>query len=130
MRAFFRGQVLEPESHELCAVYDPKNGRIMHVHEIVRWPGAVDRTKTDVQARALEMAAKHGLEVGRFKTLRLDPAAFDRRKRYRIEPKSLRLIELERTPPLRGASKARQRRKAVAKKPGGPKRRKRMPRRG
>src|SRR6266567_8086392 len=95
-KAFHRGEVLHPLSHEICAIYDPRDGRIVHVHETMRWPGSSDSGRHDFEARSLEMAAEHGHEVSRLKTMRLDPATLDPTKHYKLDPKSLRRIEIRR----------------------------------
>jgi hypothetical protein len=100
MKAFVHGRIVESEPHEVCAVYDRRDGRIVHVHEIVRWPGSPASSKQALVKRGLEIAAKMGHKVSKLRALRLDPMAFDRGKRYHIDPKSKRLIEIERPPSL------------------------------
>jgi len=115
MKAFLQGRILEPESHELCAVYDPRDGRIVHVHEVVRWPGASGAATQGVETRALEIAAGLGHRTARLKTLRLEPSAFAPRKRHRIDPKTLRLVVIEgpARAPRPGASTQRKKKKAA-----------------
>jgi hypothetical protein len=126
MKAFVHGRIVESEPHEVCAVYDRRDGRIVHVHEIVRWPGSPACSKHTLESRGLEIAAKMGHAVSKLKALRLEPIAFDRAKRYRIDPRSKRLIEIERVPSLLGAGlQATRKPKAGRKKTAAPRSRSR-----
>jgi hypothetical protein len=125
MKAMFRGKILEPELHETCAVYDPKTGRIVHVHQMVRWPGMPALTKRDIEKRGAEIAAKLGHDVARLKPLRLEIGSFERGKRYRIDPKSERLIAIELpAKSLPDVLRGTRNRKTLAKRPGAPRLRK------
>jgi hypothetical protein len=121
MKALFRRKILEPELHETCAVYDPRTGRIVHVHQMVRRPGVPALSKRDVEKRGAEVAAKLGHDVARLKTLRLEPGSFDRGKRYRIDVKSKRLIAIGLLArPLPGIPRVTGKRKTAAKKAASP----------
>jgi hypothetical protein len=93
MKMFSQGKTIEPTSHDVYAVYDPKTGRIMHMHEIVRWPDAFAAPQSDPLGRAFEMAARLGHEVAELKAIRFDAAAFSAGKRYKIDPESSTLVE-------------------------------------
>ena len=126
MKAFFHGKILESEPYEVCAVYDAKDGRIVHVHEIVRWPGSPESSKHTLERRGLEIAAKMGHAVSKLKALRLEPIAFDRGKRYRIDPRSERLIEIQRPASLLPAGlQVARKLKAGRKKAAAPRNRRR-----
>jgi len=121
MKAFIHGKVLESLPHEICAVYDRKDGRIIHVHEIVRWPGSPESSKQTLEGRGLEIAAKMGHKMSRLKALRLEPMAFDRGNRYRVDPKSERLLEIERPlSSLRAGLQVPRKRKTGSKKTATP----------
>jgi hypothetical protein len=82
--------------------------------------------ETTLESRGLEIAAKMGHAVSKLKALRLEPIAFDRAKRYRIDPRSKRLIEIERVPSLLGAGlQATRKPKAGRKKTAAPRSRSR-----
>jgi hypothetical protein len=37
-----KGQTLAPESIRICVLYDPSDGRIVHIHKVVTYPGGED----------------------------------------------------------------------------------------
>jgi hypothetical protein len=62
VQGFHEGEHHAPEFHMMCAVYDPSSGRILHIHEIMRWPGARESAH-DVEARYRSVYAEVELLV-------------------------------------------------------------------
>jgi hypothetical protein len=98
MKMLSEGKTIEPMSHDIYAVYDAKTGRIVHMHEIVRWPDAFAAPRNDPLGRAFELAGRLGHDVAKLKAIRFDAAAFSGGKRHSIDPKSLALVETGEVP--------------------------------
>jgi hypothetical protein len=96
MEAIYKGKALTPEVFEVCVVYDPSDGRIIHTHERVRFPGAVRKPEGDAGKDAMQIAAKLGHDTSKLQTLAVPPAEHDRRKPYKVDLKSKRIVVLDR----------------------------------
>jgi len=81
----------------MALLYDPKTGRIAHVHRVVRFDPKQKETRAHVEARAKEMATRHGWDVGKLKVLHVDPTKLTKGTRYRVDRKGGKLVAL--TPP-------------------------------
>lgn len=80
-----------PEEIQTMAVYDPKTGEIVHQHHVVRFKGAVKRTKKELESRAIELARSQTGFKGRLAVLHADAAAFDQPGRHTVDLKTKRL---------------------------------------
>jgi len=50
---FKSGKQVKPEDVKICVLYDP-NGRVIHHHKVVVFPGAKKVDDNEVEKRALE----------------------------------------------------------------------------
>jgi len=94
MNLIKNGQHIKPESVKICVLYDPKNGRVIHHHKVVVFPGAQKVDKTEVERRALERAATLGRETSKLKALHVSEKECNPSSAYRVDLTSLTLIEL------------------------------------
>jgi hypothetical protein len=86
--------MLKAASIRTCVVYDPANGKIVHVHKETTIVGGTERTDAEIEARARKFAAKPGRDVGRL------AAAFvkDTRARnlhHKIDTATIEFVEVE-----------------------------------
>ncbi len=97
MKFFYKGKNIEPESEKICVLYDPKDGRIAHTHEVITLPGGRKVDDEEVEARAFKRAAALGKDTSKFKALHVKaPKDHDRSSMYRVDPNSLTLTKLRR----------------------------------
>jgi hypothetical protein len=92
MNIFGHGRIPEPESVRCCVLYDPADGRVVHYHEVVDFPGCHKATDTEVESKTFRMAAKAGHNASNLKSLHL-PGAFPNDKAYSVDPSSRQLVE-------------------------------------
>lgn len=87
------GKEIVPESTQTCILYDPKSGRIVHLHQEITYPGGRKLTQSDAESRALEAVAKvRGNAVG-LKVLHVSPKELQPSKIYKVDVKAGRLVE-------------------------------------
>jgi len=84
MKLVIGGKTLEPESIKSCVLYDPSDGRIVHQHEVVNFPGAKAVENEEIESKAVRLAAKLGHDISKLKALHLS-GAFPSDKRYRVD---------------------------------------------
>ena len=91
-----------PVSHEVCVIYDPDTGQIVHTHEHITYPGGPKVTSGEVEAEGLavlahrlnaDVSALSGLHV-----MHVDPKEYQQGSAYRIEVTSRRLVEIRKFP--------------------------------
>jgi hypothetical protein len=96
-----------PESAKLCVAYDRKDGRIVHIHQVVTFPGGAKLSESQVKARTLEIAAKRGLDTSKLGTLHVLPEHFDPMKSYKVDVKTGRLVKRSGAKARRSSGRAR-----------------------
>lgn len=87
------GKVIVPESTQTCILYNSKDGRIVHVHQVVTYPGGRKLNESEIESRALELAAKVRAGASGLKALHVTSEQFQFSKSYNVDVKSRRLIE-------------------------------------
>lgn len=93
-------EVIEPTSS--CVVYDPRSGRIVHVHSVVAEPGARIPSREQVAEDALEIARESsGRQVKGLKALHVDPRDIVSGEPKRVEVKKLTLVSAKRRRPVK-----------------------------
>jgi hypothetical protein len=90
------GRGVKLEQAKICILYDPKDGRIVHTHEVVTFPGGRKVNDEEVKARAFKNATVSGKRTSKLKALHVSPEDFDRTSTYTVDLKSLALIKHER----------------------------------
>jgi hypothetical protein len=108
------GKMLEPESMRTCFLYDPSNGRIIHQHEVINFPGAREVDDKELESTTLRLAAKFGHDTSKVQTLLLS-GSFSGDKLYKIDTKSRALVEITR--PSQPRPKTRPSKKNMGKRP-------------
>ncbi len=79
-----------------CAVFDPSDGRILHLHSVVTLEGAEERSADEIERRALALAAERGIDAGSVGTVHLEPGQLRPGHRYRIDTETKALVRIER----------------------------------
>ena len=88
------GTNTKPEGVKICVLYNPKDGRVIHNHMVVFFPGSKMVDEKEVERRALERAARHVKDTSKLKALHVSEKECSPSSRYRVDLKSLRLVEL------------------------------------
>jgi hypothetical protein len=77
-------------------VYDPADGTIRHIHDVITVEGAEPVSDEEVERRALALAAEHGVRASDVKVLHTPDDDLQPGKRYRIDVASSSVVEIER----------------------------------
>lgn len=87
----------EKVSDKICVLYNPSNGRIVHVHRSTVLAGGKLETDEEVAVHAKENAAAAGHLVEALEILHLSPEAYDASKFYMVDIEEKRLVERQKT---------------------------------
>lgn len=71
----FKGAAVEDRSSKVCVLFDPKDGRIVHVHGVTTLDGATEVSESELETRAVAHAKAFGREVAGLKTLHVPVSA-------------------------------------------------------
>jgi len=82
-------------SAKSCVVFDKAKGTILHVHHVVTIEGAQETSDSEVEKRALELTKDRGVKASKVGVLLVDPKAFERQVRYRVDVKKRALVPLQ-----------------------------------
>jgi hypothetical protein len=85
----------ETVSDKICVLYNPSNGRIVHVHRTTILAGGKLKTDEEVELRAKENAAAAGHHVETLDILHLPAEAYDTSKFFVVDVVEKRLVERE-----------------------------------
>jgi hypothetical protein len=92
---FTQGQkALKPKDVKICVLFDPEDGRIAHHHMISTFPGGQSVDEKEVERRTLARAASFGTDTSKLKALHVSGKDCDPSRRYKVDVKTLTLIEL------------------------------------
>jgi hypothetical protein len=83
------------QSVQTCVVFDPTDGTIQHIHDVVTLEGAEALSDYEVEQRALSLVAERGLDSSTLKTIHVDPEELETSRRYAVDPDKSRLTPLE-----------------------------------
>jgi len=81
---------------QFVAVYDPNDGRIIHLHTVRVFEGGRSVSREESEQGALEAARKHGHDTARAQTLHTKEAPG--RGVHRVNLKTMRLVALDKPP--------------------------------
>jgi hypothetical protein len=98
------GEAPPVQSEHCCVVFDPTDGEIHQIHEVVTLEGAEAVPDYEVEQRALSLAAQRGLDSSVLKAIHIDPEELAPGARYAVDPDKLTLVRLDPRPPFGGQS--------------------------
>ena len=84
---------MNPESLDICVLYDSSNGRIAHIHRVATFAGAKKTGKPEIEARCLKIAKQLGHATEHLKTLHVPHKEFKAATPYQVDVKTLKLVE-------------------------------------
>jgi hypothetical protein len=82
------------EASDMCVLYDPKSGDIVHLHQQMTFPGGRKPSRDELEAQALQHAEKARGTGLKLKALHVPAQQYERSKCYKVHVKSQRLVEL------------------------------------
>jgi hypothetical protein len=83
---------MSPESVDICVLYDPSNGRVVHIHRVATFAGAKQSGKQEIEARCLTVARQLGHATAHLKTLHVPRGEFKPSTPYRVDVQALKLV--------------------------------------
>jgi hypothetical protein len=85
---------LKPDEVKICVLYDPGDGRIHLHHMVATFPGAARVDEKEIERRALARAASFATDTSALKALHVSQKDSDPSRRYKVDTKKLKLVEL------------------------------------
>jgi hypothetical protein len=95
----FRGKPLDDKSSKVCVLFDPKNGRVIHVHGVTTIRKDRGCTKSELEERTVSNAKAFGHSVAGLKTLHVPISAIRQRGTLKVDAKGERLVLASPAPP-------------------------------
>lgn len=89
---YFRGKPLEHEASQVCVLYDPRDGRVVHVHGSTAVRKELACTKAQLEERTLHHAKAFGHSVAGLKTLHVPLSAIRQRGTMKVDEESQTLV--------------------------------------
>ena len=86
----------KPVSNKFCVLYDPRDGRIVHTHNVITMPGGQDVTDEELEERARDRAQRAGHDISGLSALRVAAEDCDGSSQYRVDLAQKKLQKLER----------------------------------
>jgi hypothetical protein len=88
----------KPEAQQICVLYDPKDGRIIHHHMVLTYPRAQKVDEKEVERRAFKRAESFGTDTSKAKALHVSAKDINPSNRYKVDLASLKLAEIPKRP--------------------------------
>lgn len=110
------GKAPKVSATHTVALYDPADGRVVHMHHVVVFEGGKSVSAEEAQREAVENARRRGREVGKLKTLLVDRPTIGG-GRFRVDTANKTLIPLEPPARKRPARKRPARKRPTRKRP-------------
>ena len=90
-KTFFFGKPLQDDAVRLCVLFDPKDGRVVHVHGVAPLPGGGKVTDAELEKRARSRANALGHNDLGLKALYTLPSAVFKGSHFRVNPETSQL---------------------------------------
>jgi hypothetical protein len=84
------------QSLRCCVLFDPADGTIHHMHQVVTIAGAAETPEAMIEQRARQLAKELGVDTTTLQALHVDPAALRRGVRYAVGTANRCLVEVGR----------------------------------
>jgi len=97
------GKAPKVSATHTVAVYDPTDGKIVHMHHVVVFEGGKKVNAQEAENEAMQRAKSRGHDAGKLKALLVHHHAAPRGGRFRVDLENKKLVALE--IPRRGPTK-------------------------
>ena len=88
----------KPVSNRICVLYEPTEGRVIHVHRVLTMPGSRHVADDELEDRAKDCAKRAGHDVSGFSTLRVAGEDYDGSIQYRVDLEKKKLHAIKHHP--------------------------------
>jgi hypothetical protein len=95
-----KGKPVGDDASKVCILYDPKDGRVVHVHGVTTMQGGKNVSHAELEQRAMTHAKAFGRSVEGLKSLHLPPSAIPQHGGLRVNADGSGLV-LSHARPLR-----------------------------
>ncbi|HKS81896.1 MAG TPA: hypothetical protein VJR23_10370 [Candidatus Acidoferrales bacterium] len=109
------GKPVSDDASRVCVLFDPKNGRVVHVHGVTTLPGGKKVGESEMAERTLARAKSLGHQVSGLKSLHLPVSAIRGRGPFKVNAKGTEL-EFSKQAPMSAAELFAKLRKPKSKK--------------
>jgi hypothetical protein len=89
---YFEGKPISDEASSVCVLFDPKDGRIAHVHGITVLHSRGGITESELEARARKLAEDFGKSVTGLKALHVPMVVFSQNETFTVNSQGDGLI--------------------------------------
>jgi hypothetical protein len=87
-------QAAADSAYPLIVIFDTRDGRIVHLHQVLVLPGVGAPSEDEMEAEALAHARRHsGADPNTMATLRVSPDALRKGVEYKIDLPTWTLVE-------------------------------------
>jgi hypothetical protein len=80
-----KGRAVPDDASRVCVLFDPSDGRIVHIHGVTSPGGARSVTDEELEQKAIENAQRLGHSTADLKALHVPPSAVRQRGPLRVE---------------------------------------------
>lgn len=95
---FVKGKPVDDKSSQVCVLFDPKNGRVVHVHGVTALHGGKKSSEAELEKDATEHAKAFGHSVAGLKALHVPISAIRERGAFKVNAQGTNLEMAPRTP--------------------------------
>jgi hypothetical protein len=74
-KVFFKGKPVRDDASKVCVLFDPKDGRVVHIHGVTTLDNRKSLSKAEVEKRTRENATYFGHSASGLKTLHVPISA-------------------------------------------------------
>ena len=91
---YFKGKPIDDASSRVCVLFEPRSGRIFHIHGITLLHGARNVTEKQVEEQAFKHAKAFGRDVSALKPLHVPIGALREGGPFKVNDAGTALIKL------------------------------------
>jgi hypothetical protein len=97
----FKGKPVSDDASKVCVLYDPKDGRVIHVHGVTIMHGGKEVSRAEIEQRAMARAKALGRSVEGVKPLHLPLSAIRQRGGFKVNTDGTGLVPSRAPEPAR-----------------------------
>jgi hypothetical protein len=112
---FVHGKPVDDNANRVCVLFDPKSGRVVHVHGVTALPGGNQITDADLEKDAVRHAKNFGCSVDGLKTLHVPFSAIKERGPFKVNAQGTAVERIHFEPTRAGELLAKWRKKSTEK---------------
>jgi hypothetical protein len=104
---YHNGRPAGENASRACVLFDPKDGRIVHIHGVTSFVAGKKLSDADMEKRTFERAASLGRSTSGLKAIHVSPQDFKPHRMYRVDVKRRVLLETSKLSSSRSVMKKR-----------------------